>query len=141
MVNYVLEEDIDVVLVQYLDRFGRRPQEILSRIWTLGEQGVSVEATDQDIKDDELMLMVHAGIAGHESKRISERVRANMGNSARKGTHSGKAPYGFRPIREIKVGRAVVVRWEVENLQQKSSERWLDSALKRTSALKLVPTA
>ena len=117
MLKYVLEEHVDVVLVQYLDRFGRRPKEILSRIWALGEQGVSVEATDQDIKDDELMLMVHAGVAGQESKRTSERVRANMGNSAKKGTHSGKAPYGFRPVREIQDGRAVVVRWEIEKAE------------------------
>ncbi|HIF73245.1 MAG TPA: recombinase family protein [Dehalococcoidia bacterium] len=33
MVKYVLEEDVDAVLVQYLDRFGRNPQEILQRIW------------------------------------------------------------------------------------------------------------
>ena len=117
MVRYVLEEDVDVVLVQYLDRFGRNPKEILSRIWELEEHGVSVEATDQNIKDDELMLMVHAGVAGQESKRTSERVRANMGSSARKGTHSGKAPYGFRPVREIKDGRAVVVRWEIEETE------------------------
>ena len=71
MVRYVLEEDVDVVLVQYLDRFGRNPKEILSRIWELEEHGVSVEATDQNIKDDELMLMVHAGVAGQESKRTS----------------------------------------------------------------------
>jgi hypothetical protein len=37
-----------------------------------------------------------------------------MGNSARKGIHSGKAPYGFRPIRAIIDGRAVVVQWEIE---------------------------
>ena len=117
MLKYVLDEEIDVVLVQYLDRFGRNPKEILSRIWALDEYGVSVEATDQNIKDDELMLMVHAGVAGQESKRTSERVRANMGNSARKGTHSGKAPYGFRPIREIKDGRAVVIRWEIEETE------------------------
>ena len=29
MVKYVLEEQVDTVLVQYLDRFGRNPQEIL----------------------------------------------------------------------------------------------------------------
>jgi site-specific DNA recombinase len=68
MVQYVLDEVVDVVLVHYLDRFGRNPKEILSRIWALGEQGVSVEATDQDIRDDEMMLMAHAGVAGHESK-------------------------------------------------------------------------
>ncbi len=113
MLRYVIDEGADAVLVQYLDRFGRNPQEILSRIWELKGHGVSVEATDQDITD-ELMLMVSAGVAGHESKRISERVRANMGNSARKGIHSGKAPYGFRPIREIKDGKAVVAHWEIE---------------------------
>jgi len=117
MLRYVLEEDVDVVLVQFLDRFGRNPKEILSRIWALAEHGVSVEATDQDIKDDELMLMVYAGVAGQKSKRTSERVRANMGSSARKGAHSGKAPYGFRPVREIKEGRAVVVRWEIEETE------------------------
>ena len=73
MLKYVLGEDVDVVLVQYLDRLGRNPKEILSRIWALDEYGVSVEATDQNIKDDELMLMVHAGVAGQESKRTSER--------------------------------------------------------------------
>ena len=40
-----------------------------------------------------------------------------MGNSVRKGTHNGKAPYGFRPIREIKDGRAVVTRWEIEETE------------------------
>ncbi len=111
MVRYVLDEDIDVVLVQYLDRFGRKPQEILTRIWKLKEHGVSVEATDQDIAE-ELMLMVHAGVAGHESKRTSERVRANMVNIVKSGTHSGKAPFGFRSVKEIVDGRARVVRWE-----------------------------
>lgn len=40
-----------------------------------------------------------------------------MGNSARKGTHSGKAPYGFRPIREVIDGRAKVIRWEIEDTE------------------------
>jgi DNA invertase Pin-like site-specific DNA recombinase len=42
MLAYVVEHSIDVVLVQYLDRFGRNPKEILSRIWQLQEQGVTV---------------------------------------------------------------------------------------------------
>jgi len=35
MLRYVLDEDVDVVLVQFLDRFGRNPKELLSRIWVL----------------------------------------------------------------------------------------------------------
>lgn len=114
MVTYVLEEQVDVVLVQYLDRFGRNPQEILQRIWELKAHGVSVEATDQDI-EDELILLVLAGVAGHESKRTSERVRANMGNIVRRGVHSGKPPFGFSAVREIVDGRARVLRWEIED--------------------------
>lgn len=37
-----------------------------------------------------------------------------MGNSVGRGARSGKVPYGFRPIREIKDGRADVARWEIE---------------------------
>lgn len=111
MVRYVLDEHINVVLVQHLDRFGRKPQEILTRIWQLKDHGISVEATDEDIRE-ELMLLINAGMAGHESKRISERVRANVVNIVKDGTHSGKAPYGFRSVKEIINGRARVVRWE-----------------------------
>jgi site-specific DNA recombinase len=112
MVRYVIQEQVDVVLVQYLDRFGRNPQEILQRIWELKDHGVSVEATDQDIQD-ELILLVMAGVAGHESKRTSERVRANMGNIVRRGVHSGKPPFGFTAVRTIVDGRARVIRWEI----------------------------
>ena len=100
MLDYVRNEDIDTVLVQYIDRFGRNPQEILSRMWELEKKEVRVEATDQDIKE-EMMLLVQAGIAGHESKRISERVRSNMRNSARRGIHSGPPPFGLCPVREM----------------------------------------
>ena len=71
MLRYVLEEEVDLVLVQYIDRFGRNPREILTRIWELERSGVSVQATGQDIRE-EMMLLVSAGMAGHESKRISE---------------------------------------------------------------------
>jgi DNA invertase Pin-like site-specific DNA recombinase len=131
MVKYVLEEDVDVVFVQYLDRFGRNPQEILQRIWQLKDHGVSVEATDQDIQD-ELILMVMAGVAGHESKRTSERVRANMGNIVKRGIHSGKPPFGFRSVREIVDGHARVVRWGSRSLKARSSVRWRGYVLMRT---------
>ena len=61
-----------------------------------------------------MILLVLAGVAGHESKRTSERVRANMGNIVRRGIHSGKRPFGFTAVREIVDGRARVVRWEIE---------------------------
>ena len=74
----------------------------------------SDRTTDQDIQD-ELILLVMAGVAGHESKRTSERVRANMGNIIRRGIHSGKPPFGFSAIREIVDGSVRVVRWEIND--------------------------
>ena len=74
MVEYVLQGNADVIVVQYLDRFGRNPREILQRYWELQDAGVSVVATDEDI-NEELILLIKAGIAGAESRRTSERAR------------------------------------------------------------------
>lgn len=104
------------MIVRWLDRFGRNAREILRRIWELQERAVTVEAADEDLKA-ELMLLTRAGIAGAESRRTGERVRANMNNSVRKGSHPGRTPYGLRPVRELVDGKAVTVRWEVNETE------------------------
>jgi len=99
MVALVRGGGADTIVVQYLDRFGRNPREILRRVWELQELGAEVVATDEDIKE-ELILLVRAGVAGAESKRNSERVRAYMVRHAAKGTiHFGRAPYGYQRVR------------------------------------------
>ncbi len=40
MVESALRESPDVIAVQWLDRFGRNPREILSRIWQLKDHGI-----------------------------------------------------------------------------------------------------
>ena len=98
----------DIVSVQFLDRFGRNPREILQRIWALQEIGVEVVATDEDIKE-ELMLLIRAGIAGAESRKTAARVKANMARAVSKGIHAARAPFGFEGIRRIDAdGRARV---------------------------------
>lgn len=97
MLKFVRAGHADVIAVQFLDRFGRNPREILSRIWALQEFGVEVIATDEDIRE-ELVLLVRAGLAGAESKRTSERVRATMRDAARKGRRGGTPPYGYRLV-------------------------------------------
>jgi len=100
MVDFAMSGDADVVVVQYLDRFGRNPREILRRIWEFQDVGIEVVTTDEDIRE-ELVLLVHAGLARAESKRTSERVRAYMSNTAGKGVHLGRPPYGYRPIKGV----------------------------------------
>ena len=84
LVDFVIRGGADVIVVQFLDRFGRTPREILRRYWDLEERGVEVVATDEDLRE-ELMLLIKAGIAVAESRRNSERMRANMARRAMAG--------------------------------------------------------
>jgi DNA invertase Pin-like site-specific DNA recombinase len=67
----------DVVVVMFLDRFGRNPREILRRYWELEEQGVQVVSVNEDLKE-ELLLLFRAGMAGAESRRIGERTKQSQ---------------------------------------------------------------
>ena len=111
MVEQAKQGGANVIVVQFLDRFGRNPREILRRYWELQEYGVEVVATDEDIRE-ELILLVKAGMAGAESRRISERVRANMSKAVSKGVHVGRPPFGLQPVKDIK-GNKIEVRWEL----------------------------
>ena len=111
LVESALAGDADVIVVQFLDRFGRNPREILQRYWELQDAGVSVVATDEDI-NEELILLIKAGIAGAESRRTSERVRANMSRAVEKGVHAARAPFGLRRIYHGKE-----VHWERDPIE------------------------
>jgi len=111
MLQFLQNGEADVIVVQYLDRFGRNPKEILQRIWALQEMNVKVEATDEDIHE-EMILLIRAGMAGAESKKTSDRVRANMARAVSNGTHVGRPPYGFKGERRIDSdGKARVKRF------------------------------
>lgn len=113
MLAFVRDDGADVVVVQYLDRFGRNPEEILGRFWELKRLGVTIDVTDEDIQE-EFVLLMRAGIAGAESKRTSERVKANMARIVSRGTHSGRTPFGFKPARRFDGSRAIVDHWEID---------------------------
>ena len=111
MVEYVQAGNAEVIIVQFLDRFGRNPKEILRRYWHLQDQGISVIATDEDLTE-ELLLLVRAGIAGAESTRNSERMRANMRRAIEKGSHAARSPFG---IKKVYQGRNS--HWEIDPVQ------------------------
>ena len=99
MVDYVTQQGIGNVVVLFLDRFGRNPREILRRYWDLQERGITVQSINEDL-DEELMLLVRAGIAGQESKRTSERVRMSLREAASRGKLVSKLPFGYVKVHD-----------------------------------------
>lgn len=89
-----------VVVVQFLDRFGRDAEEMLTRVWELQRLGVVVEPTDENITGgDGLMLFVSSWKAQQESKRIGERVAGALAHKARtepRWAHGGSVPFGYQ---------------------------------------------
>ena len=63
-----------------------------------GTQVISIK--EPDVKEDDLMLLIRAGIAGQDSKRTSERVIMALQRAAAKGHLVNKLPYGYIKIRD-----------------------------------------
>ena len=62
---------------------------------------MSVVATVEDIQE-ELILLIEAGIAGAKSRRTSKRVRPNMGRAVEKGLEDRvKSPQGGSYIQSV----------------------------------------
>jgi site-specific DNA recombinase len=116
MLRYVVEHDVGHVVVLFLDRFGRNPREILRRYWELEERGITVESVNEDLKE-ELLLLVRAGVAGAESRRTSERVKAASFKAAAKGRHMSRPPFGYRQVRDGNTARWEQVPEEAEAIR------------------------
>ena len=116
MLRYIIEHSVGCVVVLFLDRFGRNPREILRRYWELEERGISIQSVNEDLKE-ELLLLIRAGIAGAESKRTGERVRAALHRAVEKGRHMGRPPYGYAKVYEGREYRLVQVPQEVEAIR------------------------
>ena len=111
MLAQVAEQGIGNVVVLYLDRFGRNPKEILRRYWELQERGTTVQSINEDL-EEELLLLIRAGMAGAESKRISERVKGALREAASRGKLVSKLPYGYIKVRDIQGERVEQVPQE-----------------------------
>ena len=99
MVEQVTQQGIGNVVVLFLDRFGRNPREILRRYWDLQERGITVQSINEDL-DEELMLLLRAGIAGQESKRTSERVSMSLREAFSRGKLVSKLPFGYVKVHD-----------------------------------------
>ena len=97
MLDYVASQGIGNVVVIFLDRFGRNPREILRKYWELQERGVTVQSVNEDLQE-ELMLLIRAGIAGQESKRTGERVSLALREAVSRWKYVSKLPFGYTKV-------------------------------------------
>jgi site-specific DNA recombinase len=132
MIEYCKEYRPDEVVVQYLDRFGRNPREILQRYWDLEDHGVIVVPADEDIKE-ELVLLIKAGVAGAESRRTSERVRANMSKAVAKGVQAARPPFGLKPVYQGKEAH-----WEIDPIEAPVVREMYDLAVEENLGYKAI---
>ena len=121
MLAYVAEHDVDNVVVLFLDRFGRNPREILRRFWGLEDRGTEVRSIKEDLRE-EMLLLVRAGMAGAESKRISERVTEALEKAASKGKYVAKLPFGYVKVYELVKGNDGKSRPVAAGVEQVPSE-------------------
>jgi len=85
----------DVIVVTWLDRFGRNDREITMRVLELQDAGITVEPTEEAIPDF-ITLVLQAWKAGQEVERIAARTSDGLLAAASKGAALGKAAFGYR---------------------------------------------
>lgn len=103
----------DVVVVTFLDRFGRDQWETMRSLAELRSLGIDIEATEEDLGafvDDSqrfLMTAFRAWGANEESKKIGMRVKIAAHRAVREGVAMGSTPYGY--LKDRSTGKVVHV--------------------------------
>ena len=132
MVEQVTQQGIGNVVVLFLDRFGRNPREILRRYWDLQERGITVQSINEDL-DEELMLLLRAGIAGQESKRTSERVSMSLREAFSRGKLVSKLPFGYVKVHDRdgvhveqvpEEAEAIRLAYQLATVRNMATRRW-----------------
>lgn len=110
--------EVDVVVVQFLDRLGRNLREA-SRCWDeLEDLGVALEAADQPVPkgpEGKLVRYMMGWMAERESERIGERVRGAILHKLERGEHWARVPFGWHRDED---GRLVVYEPEAATVRE-----------------------
>lgn len=149
-VNYqrMLEDakarQFDVLVVTFLDRFGRDQWEVMGAIRDLRQWGVEIDSLNDDMSEF-VMVALTAWKADQESKRIGQRVKDTSHRAVRSGKPMGSFPYGYKRFRNedgwgiaIDEPQAAVVR-EIFRLYLEDAQSM--EQIKRLLNKQLIPSA
>jgi DNA invertase Pin-like site-specific DNA recombinase len=86
------------VLVFMFDRFGRDGAEWLARAREFERLGVPIISAQEGKDEGGLIRFVRAGMAEQFSRDLAKKTTPNREAAARRGTHMGQTPYGYRRV-------------------------------------------
>lgn len=92
--NYLRDNDGDVLVVWKLDRLGRSMRHVIETVHNLGERGIQfrslTEGFDTTTPGGEFLFHIMAALAQMERRMIIERTRAGLDAAARQGRRGGR---------------------------------------------------
>lgn len=118
LLRAVEERRVDVVVVNSLDRLGRRTRLVLDLVDELSRAGVNLvsckESLDTTTPQGQFVLTMFAALAQLERDLIAQRTSAALQELDRRGGRAGRLPYGYLRVGEgemvINGNQAQVVR-------------------------------
>lgn len=115
LMDAVAAGDVDAVIINSLDRLGRKTRLVLELVDELNRYGVSLvsckESLDTTTPQGQFVLTLFAALAQLERDLIADRTRAALAEHGRRdGEKGGRLPFGYlRTPRGIRVDRAAAV--------------------------------
>ncbi|MGR6520108.1 recombinase family protein (plasmid) [Rhodococcus erythropolis] len=92
--NYLRENDGDVLVVWKLDRLGRSVRHVIDTVHNLGDRGIAfrslTEGFDTTTAGGEFLFHIMAALAQMERRMIVERTHAGLEAARRQGRHGGR---------------------------------------------------
>lgn len=121
MLRDARKKKFDLIVTREVSRFARNTVDTLVTTRELKQYGVEVYFVNDDIwtmrGDGEVRLTIMASLAQDESRKMSERTKAGIQTSQKKGTYvAGPTPFGYK--RDEKAHTLVVQESQAETVRK-----------------------
>lgn len=121
MLRDARKKKFDLIVTREVSRFARNTVDTLVTTRELKQYGVEVYFVNDDIwtmrGDGEVRLTIMASLAQDESRKMSERTKAGIQTSQKKGTYvAGPTPFGYK--RDKKAHTLVVQESQAETVRK-----------------------
>ncbi len=125
-INKNRDQKVQLILFTKWDRYGRNIEEALKYKTLLCDKGVAINAIEQPLDisnmDNLLMLTIYLSLGEQERHNIARRTKDGTVKARRNGYFTGKAPYGYKNIRDSHKKPTLEINEEQARLVRKGFE-------------------